>query len=321
MKWGILGHGLIAPQFIKSLTAIPTQQLYAIGSRSNATELATRYSNVKVYDTYEALCRDKEVDIIYVSTPHNYHKEHTLLALSHGKHVLCEKPMGISAYEVKEMQLMARKEKCFLMEGMWTRFLPAYRKVIQEIQAGVIGNPVWLQADFSFYAEYLPEKRWLNPALAGGSVYDVGVYPIALAMDVLGKVPNDIVAQASMAGTGVDSHCSIQLGYEGGTMAQLFSGIDVETSHMGQIGGEKGSIQIPAFWKASSYQSSIEGRIAEVSLPYVRTGYYHEIIAAIECIEAGLQECPFFSFEDSLKMAEIVDEVLSQIGYPDVSRS
>ncbi|MEM8901696.1 MAG: Gfo/Idh/MocA family oxidoreductase [Bacteroidota bacterium] len=320
MKWGILGHGLIAPQFIKSLHAIPTQQLYAIGSRSNATELAKRYPKVKIYDAYEALCKDEEVDIIYVSTPHNFHKEHTLLALTYGKHVICEKPIGISADEVKEMQEMARKEKCFLMEGMWTRFLPAYRKAMGELHAGIIGKCHWLQADFSFYSPYEPDKRWLNPALAGGSVYDVGVYPLAMAMDLFGNTPENIQAQASMAGTGVDAHCSIQLQYKAGPTAQLFSGIDVETPHTAQIGGEKGSMQLPSFWKASSYKTSLEGKEEKYTLPYIRTGYYHETIAAIECIEAGLLECPIFSFEDSLRMAEIVDEVLSQIGYPDVSR-
>ncbi|MEM6764975.1 MAG: Gfo/Idh/MocA family oxidoreductase [Bacteroidota bacterium] len=321
MKWGILGHGLIAPQFINSLEAIPTQEIYAIASRSNHEALAATFPAKKIYDKYEALCRDPSVEVIYVSTPHNFHCAHVLLALSHGKHVICEKPMGISAKEVREMQKMAKQTHRFLMEGMWTRFLPAYQQALQHLHEGAIGDIRWLQADFSFSAPYEPKKRWLNPALAGGSVYDVGVYPLALALDVFREIPSHIHAHAQMTETGVDGNCAVSLHFPGGGSAQLFSGVNVDTPHLAQIGGQDGSMQIPSFWKASSFTILKENDTRTVSRPYVRTGYYHEIIAAIHSIEAGLIECPTYPFEQSLKVAEIVDEVLLQINYPDVSRS
>ena len=320
MNWGMLGYGKIAPKFTASLAVVPGQTFNALASRSNAKSLAEKLPDVKVFDTYEALCADPEVDIIYVSTTHNYHKEHVLLALEHGKHVLCEKPMTLSYADTKMLIDTARSKGLLLMEGVWSRFQPNYRKLKALLAEDVIGKVRLVRADFGFKAPWLPERRIFNPDLAGGGTYDVGVYPIMFANDIFGGIPDEIHAYGQMTTTGVDGACSMLFRYPGGGMAQLNSGVDLRMRNDAIIYGENGWIEIPLFWQGQEMKVFRDGElIGQYDNPFISTGYSYEIASFVKSLEEDAIENPIFSHQDSLDLAWVVDQVLAQISYPSKS--
>jgi len=181
--WGILGAGNIATRFAADLTNLPDAALVAVGSRSaaKAAEFAAKFDCKRSYGSYAELVNDPDVDVVYIATPHPFHKEHTIQCLQHGKAVLCEKPMAINEQQVREMAKCARENDVFLMEAMWTRFLPVIKTVRQWLEGKKIGDIRMLSADFGFRTGWNPQGRLLNPDLAGGALLDVGVYIIALA--------------------------------------------------------------------------------------------------------------------------------------------
>ena len=191
VRWGILGPGSIAHKFVAGLSLIPDAEVVAVGSRSieRANAFADEYGIPHRYGSYQELVDDADVDVIYVATPHSLHREHTLLCLQGGKPVLCEKPMAVNAREVAEMIQVAGNKNLFLMEAMWTRFLPVWVKVRELLAKGVIGEPRMLTADFGSRAAKDPEHRLFAPHLAGGALLDVGVYPVSLSVNGLWSGP------------------------------------------------------------------------------------------------------------------------------------
>ncbi len=204
-NWAILGCGRIARKFSSDLKLLPNARLYAAAARdlSRAQEFATEMGFGKAYGSYEEMVADPAVDIVYIATPHSHHHDHVLLSLRAGKAVLNEKAFALTLREATEMVQVAREKKIFLMEAFWTRFQPSFRKALEVVRSGELGALKMVRSDFAFNAPKIPEKRLYNVALGGGSLLDIGIYPVFAAVSALG-VPEEIKALATFAPTGAE---------------------------------------------------------------------------------------------------------------------
>ncbi|MEM6814166.1 MAG: Gfo/Idh/MocA family oxidoreductase [Bacteroidota bacterium] len=316
IKWGILGLGKIATKFAQDLQLSDTSILQGVASRDlvKAQEFGEKFSAVRHYGSYEALADDPDVDAIYIATPHVFHFENTMMCLKHGKAVLCEKPMGINTLQVQAMVEEARSRNLFLMEGMWTRFIPATEKLMELQVSKAIGDVQYLTADFGFKAPYDPEGRLFNKQLGGGSLLDVGIYPIYLSLLTLG-VPKDIKAMARMTDTGVDGYCSMLLDYDNRAQANLASSILADTPVEAFIYGSEGKIKVHRSFHHSNKVSVYKSGNEEVfEIPYQGNGYYHEIEAVNGCLANGDTESSKFPLQSSLNLMAIIDQVKKEIG-------
>lgn len=316
--WGILGAGSIATRFATDLKNLPDARLVAVGSRSadKAAQFAQDWGVERPYGSYAEMIADPDVDAVYVATPHPFHKEHTLLCLDGGKAVLCEKPMAVHAGQVREMVQRAREGNLFLMEAMWSRFNPVLVQVREWLKEGRIGEPRMLSADFGFRTAWNPEGRLLNPKLAGGALLDVGVYVVSLALMVLGGAPVQIEAAAHIGQTGVDEQTGMVLKYAHGELALLACAIRTTTPHMARIDGTEGAIEIPRFWHATSARLIRPGQEPfETSGDF---GYHYEAAEVMACLREGWIESATMPLDESIAIAETLDQVRTQIGlsYP-----
>ena len=313
MNWGLIGYGVITPEFAESLVQVEGQNLYAIASRSNAESIIENHPEAIVYSDYQDLYQDANIDIVYIGTPHNFHFDSVIQCLENGKHVLCEKPIGISVKETQEMITCARKNKKFLMEGMWTRYLPAYRFMKESVEAGKIGEVRLVRGDFSVYFERDDKHRMWNPNLAGGSLLDLGVYPVGLVNDIFGEPPMEIAAFGNVVATGVDESICAQFKYANGRCAQIYCGLSTLTQWEGTVYGTKGWIEVERFFQGQKVKYNFDGEIKNLSLPYTSTGFYHEIIGAVESIQKGLLEAELFTHDDSMASAILVERIFNEI--------
>jgi len=322
IRWGILAPGAIAHSFAKALRALPDADLIAVGSRSaeRAKAFAKEYGIARWYEGYEDFASDPETEIVYVASPHPFHKEHTLLCLKAGKAVLCEKPFTMNEAELRELVDCARANGVFLMEAMWTRFLPALRKVREWLAAGAIGDAHMVFADFGFRATLNPESRLFSPDLGGGSLLDVGVYVVSFASMVMGERPERIASMADMAETGVDGRAGMILGYRGGKMAILSSAVQTSTPLEAWICGTEGSIHVCSpFWRATRAVLRVGGEEREVfDRPHKENGYECEAIEAMRCLREGRLESEVMPLDESLAIMNTLDRVRAQWGlkYP-----
>ena len=322
-KWGILGTGVMAQNFAKALAIIPDADLVAVGSRNHNTakDFAKKYNVSKAYGAYEDLAEDNNVDAIYISTPNIYHKDNSLLCLQSQKHVLCEKPFTINAYEAEEVIRCAKKNKLFLMEGMWTRFLPAIVRVRNLLSNGVIGEVRMLFADFGFQGNCNPEGRLLNPELGGGSLLDVGVYALSFSSMVFGA-PDRVHGIANFGTTGVDEQAGYILGYAGGQIAVHASALGLTTPQSATIIGTEGSIKIERFWCARRIlvEKARAGKNTETieEFPIEGNGYHYEAQEVINCIRKGKLESHIMPLNESLSVMQTMDEIRRQwnLKYP-----
>ncbi len=316
--WGILGPGKIAHKFAADLARLDDATLVAVGSRAQqrAEAFAEAYGALHAYGSYEALMNDPAVDVIYIATPHPFHREQTLQALRHGKAVLCEKPLAVNARQAQEMITGARTEGRFLMEAMWTRFLPVISTVRAWLDEGRIGEVRMLSVDFGFRGPWRPNERWLNPALAGGALLDVGVYTVALAEMIFGQAPAEIKALAHIGETGVDEQTAMSLRYPQGALAQLFCAIRTDTPGTAVISGTKGTLRVPNFWQATSATLNVNGE-APIHVSG-ESGYHFQAIEVMRCLRDGALESPTMSLNASLTIAQTMVEVRDRIGlqYP-----
>ncbi len=320
-RWGILGAGNIAKQFARGLAVLPDATLAAVGSRDadKAAAFAAEFGGERSHGSYEALVADPAVDVIYVATPHPLLRPHSLLCLEAGKPVLCEKPFAVNAAQAREVVAVARERRLFCMEAMWTRFLPIYDQVRAWLAEGAIGEPRMLTADFGFRSGWNPERRLLNPALAGGSLLDVGIYVIALAFHVFGRRPCAVTGLPGLGETGVDEQAAYVLGFDRGELAVLSSAIRTSTPHEARIDGTEGRIRIDAFWHATRATLTVPGRDPVVcERPFEGTGYNCEAAAVMACLAAGQTECALMPLDETIAIAETMDELRRQWGlrYP-----
>lgn len=316
VRWGIIGLGNIARHFVKDLALVNEAQIYAAASRNleKAKGFAQEYKIPNAYGSYQELLECKEVDVVYIATPHTSHCELSIMAMEHGKHVLCEKPMGVNRAEVEKMIQAAQQNKVFLMEALWSRFNPSILKLKQLVATGEIGPVAYLQADFAFYALDRDFKgRVLNPELAGGSLLDIGIYPIFLAYFILGK-PAQILSTSNFHGNGAEVQTSMIFKYPK-AQAILYSGFTSRSEMKAEISGEKGTIYLPTRWhEAQAYIVEKKGEKEKISLPTTGRGYYYEIKEVQDCLAQGKMESEQWSHGNSLDLISLMDTVRKQNG-------
>jgi dihydrodiol dehydrogenase / D-xylose 1-dehydrogenase (NADP) len=316
-KWAIMGTGTIANNFAKGLSVLPEAELYAVASRSKdkAEEFGNIYGASKMYGSYEELVQDKDVDVVYIATPNTAHKDNAILCINNGKAVLCEKPFTINAKEAEEVIKLAREKKIFIMEGMWSRFFPVMETLRKWMEGEVIGELRMVTADFGFRREGAMEERKVSPQRGGGALLDVGVYPIAFASMIFGSAPKEIAGLTSIIDTGVDEQSSMLLGYEGGKMALLSCAINTPTPKEARIIGNKGSIHIPNFSRATTATLEVIGEEpVTVEIPLEGNGYNYEAAAVMQCLNEGKLESELMPLDETLAIMKIMDELRGQYG-------
>lgn len=307
MKWGFAGYGKIARKFEEGLKYIG-HDISAIASRSGASDVK---EGITAYDNYEDLMSDPDVDIVYVSTTHNSHAQLSIEALKAGKHVLCEKPMSTSAEAVREMIGIAKANNRFLMEAIWSRYLPGYQKALGLIKDGAIGEVLQVNANFGFKMNPdAPKERLLDPKLAAGAIWDVGIYPISLAQDIFGVDPSSIYVDAELSDLNVEDRCALQFSYDGNRLAQLTCAVNLTTVNHGVITGTKGHIIMHDFWKCEKFNLITEDEEKEYHYPMMSNGLCHEAMACKDLIEAGQVQSPLISWQQSIQLATIMDKAI-----------
>ena len=319
-RWGILAPGTIANKFADGLVTIPDVVLQAVGSRdiNRAEAFAKKYGFAKAYGSYRELAEDPMVDVIYVATPHPYHEEAAVLCLNNKKAVICEKPFAVNARQAERMIQCARKNNVFLMEAMWTRFLPTICKARELMANGAIGNVRLVCADFGFRTNVNPEGRLFTPALAGGSLLDVGVYNLSFCSMIFGKQPDHVQSRMLIGSTGVDEECSLLLSYKEGQSALLFSAIRLATPHEAKIIGENGRIELPMYWHGKSLTLHSNDKSQTFELPYAASGYQFEALEVMRCLDEGLKESPVMPLHESLAIIKTADLIRKEnkLRYP-----
>jgi predicted dehydrogenase len=320
-NWGVIGLGRIAHKFVQDLDLLPQANLQAVASRSEerARAFALQYGANHYYGSYEEIVHCPNLDVVYIATPHTGHRAATLLCLEADIPVLCEKPFAMNGHEVKQMVDIARGRQVFLMEAIWTRFMPTIEKALELIAAGRIGQVVSVKADFGFKADFDPEGRLFNRDLGGGALLDIGIYPVFLALLILGK-PDRMTALAHLGQTGVDEEIGALLHYDSGQMAHLHATIRTNTKTEAFIYGDEGVIHIETRWHEPSKLNlwRFGERPETFSFAYRGKGYEYEAEEVMRCLEAGKTESDQLPLSFSETLIGILDELREQIGlrYP-----
>ncbi|MEM6802087.1 MAG: Gfo/Idh/MocA family oxidoreductase [Bacteroidota bacterium] len=321
IRWGILGPGNIARKFSTGLRDLAGAKIQAVASSNmeRAQEFAKDFQVPNVYDKYEKLANDPDVDIIYVATTHNFHEEHALLCIEAGKSVLVEKPIATNLIQAENIVRAAREKGVFLMEAMWTRFIPAWVEIRKWLKEERIGKIKYVKADFGFFAEWDPLNRKFNPALAGGALLDIGIYPIALAYMIFEEEPSYVGSFASLCETGVDEQSSYLFGYENGAMAELSSCFTGETYREALIMGSKGQIRVPLFWKAQEAFLLMHGEEEQhFEFSYDHFGLQCQAEWVMQALREKKQETAWMPWSESLRIMKRMDSLRASWGmkYP-----
>jgi predicted dehydrogenase len=317
IRWGILGTGQIARNFALALQDTPDAMLAAVASRSieKARDFGHEFHVHACYGSYQELADAKNVDVIYIATPHPMHAANALMALHGGKAVLCEKPFTINRREAEQVVTLARDNGLFLMEAMWSRFLPSFAEVKSIIASGEIGTVHLLNADFGFRATVDPEKRLYSKELGGGALLDLGIYPLSLAADLMGSIAS-VQAIAELGPTGIDVQSTFMLKHQGGGVSLGSCSILAHTPGELVVSGELGYIRMNAPFHNSKSISVVlaNGAKREIATPYPGNGYACEAIEVMRCIRAGLIESPRMPHAETLALMGWLDTIRAQIG-------
>ncbi|MDT0647736.1 Gfo/Idh/MocA family oxidoreductase [Zunongwangia sp. F260] len=315
VKWAILGPGKIAKKFVTGLKDVEGAELYAVASRSKerADAFAEEFNATKAYSSYEEMLKDEQVDVVYIATPHVFHFGNTLLCLEHKKAVLCEKPFAMDTEQVKKMIAMAREKKVFLMEALWTQFLPHFQYVMDLLKKEKYGKLKKIEADFGFHSPFNEEHRLYNKSLGGGSLLDIGIYPIFTALSALG-IPERISAKAKMTTTEVDEECEMLFNYKNGAEAELHSTVGRETGTTATFYCEKAEIKMNSrFHEPTSVTISTEDGNETKDFNVTANGYNFEAAHVQEMLKHGRIESDQMTFEKSLQLIELLDKVRTKI--------
>ena len=315
VNWGILGAGKIAGKFANDFKVVPNGKIIAVASRSEskADHFASQHDIEHSYSSYESMMHNQDIHIVYVATPHNFHFEHACLCLNNGKAVLCEKPVCVNSEEFEALSRLAKEKKLFLMEGMWTYYLPAILKAMEWIHSGKIGDVLQLQVSFGFTGDMSKEGRLANLNLAGGALLDIGIYGVAISELVFNDKIETIQSLAHIGGTGVDEYNSIQLKYVNGGLAQISSSFRSNMKNEAVIYGTKGRIEIPKFWMAKKSILTTDDEVLEFEDKSKELGYNYEAYAVGELIKKGRLESSIVPIWKSKKILSILDEIRNQI--------
>lgn len=317
LRWGIVGHGGIAPTFLAAARHCRHEVVMVVGrDRGRAGAFAERHGVPVVAERPEDLAGT--VDAAYVATPHTAHHDATMALLEAGVPVLCEKPLAVNRTQAVAMVDAAQRSGTFLMEAMWTRHLPVHQGVRRWIREGRIGAPKLVEASFGFAAPHDPSGRLWSPDLAGGSLLDVGVYPLTLADLVYGAPPTEVHAVAERSPEGVDAHVALALRYPCGGLARLGSAINAPLGWTGRIVGEHGVIEVPEFWRAQAATLSVRGEVEEMVHPHAVNGFEYQVADVERCLADSRIESDVVPHAWSVAMAELLDRIRADIGvtYP-----
>ena len=317
IRWGIVGSGYIARKMAEALAVLPDAELTAIGSRSyeRADAFGQEFDVPHRLESYEDVATCEDVDVVYIATPHTRHLQDATTALRAGKAVLCEKPLTVNTREAATLIAEARANKAFLMEAMWTRFVPAVVKLREWIDAGVIGEIRLITADIGWRQPYDPQSRLYNRDLAGGALLDIGIYPVSLASMLLGA-PSDVAGVMHAAPTGVDAQCATSLVYPSGAVATFAATIQAETPREALIVGTDGWIRISSqMTHPEALTRGGPGRREEtVTFPLLGNGYTHEAIEVMACLRSGRLESTIMPLGESLGIMKTMDSLRAQWG-------
>lgn len=312
ITWGILAPGRIAHLFANDIMLSENSEILAVASRDEerANQFAKKYNIKETYNNYEDFYKNCNCDIVYIASPHVFHKEQVLACFNSGKSVICEKPVGVNAEEIIQIIETARRNDLFFMEAMWTRFFPVIEEIMAVIDSGKIGQISLVKADFCFRAKPDFQDRLYNPELGGGSLLDTGVYVIALAQMFMRSMPVEIKTQMVEAKTGVDGTASYIFKYEGNRMAQLSTSILTKTPNNAVICGDLGYIFIENFWAPDRAIIHYANGNEEI-IQHNKTGrgYYYEILEVEKCIIEGRKESKKRTYQDTLDVLTIMDTI------------
>ncbi|HHV12120.1 MAG TPA: Gfo/Idh/MocA family oxidoreductase [Clostridiales bacterium] len=308
-KWGIIGPGIIANTFATSIGFIPEASITAVGGRNmgKVNEFADKFNIANRYNSYEEVIADKEVNAVYIALPNTLHYEYIKKAIDGGKAVLCEKPLVLNSVESEKIIAYAREKKVFLMEAVWTRFLPIHKVVKEWINSGEIGDVRMIRADFAFNVPWPAGDRHINKELGGGAIMDVGVYLISYAHQILGEHPEKVVSVPYIDETGVDVKNSFIMSYKNGTLVSCNSSVITDMPQDCYIFGSKGHIVVKDFWRSTyAYIEERGEKVKEATMPFTGNGYEEEAIEVMNCVNAGKTESDILPLDDSLAYARII---------------
>ncbi|TDQ41178.1 Gfo/Idh/MocA family protein [Aureibacillus halotolerans] len=317
IKWGIMGPGGISRKFASDLVQSPEAELVAVGSRSleRSERFAEEFNVTRSYGSYEEFVQDPDMEIVYIGTLHPMHKECIRLCIEAGKAVLCEKPFVMDQQEAEEIIQLAKEKNIFLMEAMWTRYLPAVVQARQWIEEGRIGEVQSLTANFGFNAGWNPGSRLLDKSLGGGALLDAGIYPVSFASMVFGQQPDRILSSAHIGETGVDEHFSAIFEYEGGRTAVLKSAVRLNLSNDAFIYGTKGHIHLPNFlFGPGATLNGPNGVTVECKDNRSLNGYIYEAEAAMKYLREGKKESVIIPQEETIAIMGTLDALRKQWG-------
>ncbi|MDO3694614.1 Gfo/Idh/MocA family oxidoreductase [Wenyingzhuangia sp. chi5] len=315
IKWGIIGLGNIAQKFAKDLATISDAELYAVASRNQekSDKFAKDFNATIAYDSYESLAKDKNVDAVYIATPHSFHKDHSILCLLNNKAVLCEKPFAMNFNEVQQMITVAKEQNVLLMEALWTYFLPHYQYVLELIKNKALGEVLSLEADFGFHRPFDNENRLFKKEVGGGSLLDIGIYPIFAALSTLG-IPENIEAKATFFDNGADASCDMIFHYQK-AKAYLKSSIQEQTATEAIFTCEQGMIKINTEFHIPTSVTIIKNGKEEIVDFGVKTiGYNYEAEHFNKLLREGKKESNIMTFDFSKKLIQTLDTVRKKIG-------
>jgi len=332
--WGLLGAGIISDQLARALAHVPEARLVAVGSRDAAKAQAfidqprgedAIHEPVRAHGSYQALVDDPEVDVVYIGTPHPDHIASMRLAIAAGKAVLCEKPFTLNRREAEQAVALARAKGVFLMEAMWTRYLPAMVELKRLVAEGAIGEPVSVAADFGFTTAHMPPThRALDPVLGGGALLDIGIYPLSFASFVLGQIVG-VQADAQLGPTGVDVHTVFNMRHAGGQRSQGMCSMRGPTGCNATVIGTDGRIDItPPIYAAQQLrlkrgaQASWDTPPEIIDRPWRGTRYSAQVEEVNRCLRAGLAESPVMPLDETVALVGWMDVMRAQFGlrYP-----
>lgn len=317
INWAIMGAGNISSTFATALNGMDNTKLLAVASRDldRGKKFADRFHIERAYGSYEDMVKDPDIDVIYIGTPHTEHKSNAELCINNGKSVLCEKPFTINSEETKYLIDLAHEKQVFLMEAMWTKFLPVTKQLRSWIAENRIGKVKKIEVSFGFQREYDETKRLYNINLGGGALLDVGVYHITYAIHIMNQLPNQVLTTALFGANGIDIQNSVVLRFDE-TIAMLSSGITANVGKDAIIIGETGKIVVPNFWMADEMNLyNNEGELVENYREEKRNnGYEFEAEEVNSCLRAGKLESDIIPLNDTLRIMEIMDSIRNEWG-------
>jgi predicted dehydrogenase len=316
IRWGIVGAGTIAHTFAADMAFVPNAEIIAVVARNqdSAEEFAKSYGIEKSFQGYDALYQDSDIDAVYIATPHSLHLQNSAAAMRAGKAVLCEKPITTSATECRMLMDIAAETDCYLMEAMWTWFLPAMRQARAWVDEGRIGELRHIKAELGFPKAYDPKSRLFDPLLAGGCLLDMGVYPIAIALYFTGSSPQEIQAVSRHAPNGVDDDVVMLFNYADCT-ANLATSFRCKLPNTAFVIGTDGYIVIPNAWRATQchlYKS--DEQIDSFFDKRVGSGFEFQIASVCEDIFRGHKQSGVVTHSASLALQQDMDRVRAVFG-------